>query len=81
MISDRVYSRHKDRIDWLVRWARKVYNPVLEALGLESKRALERAIQQAKYLPFEVSPLDVEWTPRGEWVLRSGLGASASAAG
>ena len=25
VISDRVYSRHKDRIDWLVRWARKVF--------------------------------------------------------
>ena len=25
VISDRVYARHKDRIDWLVRWARKVF--------------------------------------------------------
>ncbi|MCD6057222.1 MAG: putative transcriptional regulator, MerR family, partial [Thermomicrobiales bacterium] len=24
VISDRVYVRHRDRIDWLVRWARKV---------------------------------------------------------
>ena len=24
VISDRVYGRHRDRIDWLVRWARKV---------------------------------------------------------
>ena len=26
VISDRVYERHHDRIDWLVRWARKVFN-------------------------------------------------------
>ncbi|MCD6057876.1 MAG: hypothetical protein K0Q89_1406, partial [Thermomicrobiales bacterium] len=26
VISDRVYVRHRDRIDWLVRWARKVFN-------------------------------------------------------
>jgi DNA-binding transcriptional MerR regulator len=25
VISDRVYNRHRDRIDWLVRWARKVF--------------------------------------------------------
>jgi hypothetical protein len=25
VISDRVYGRHRDRIDWLVRWARKVF--------------------------------------------------------
>jgi DNA-binding transcriptional MerR regulator len=26
VISDRVYGRHRDRIDWLVRWARKVFS-------------------------------------------------------
>ncbi|MDQ3226677.1 MAG: MerR family transcriptional regulator [Chloroflexota bacterium] len=26
VISDRVYARHRDRIDWLVRWARKVFS-------------------------------------------------------
>lgn len=25
VISDRVYGRHRERIDWLVRWARKVF--------------------------------------------------------
>lgn len=25
VISDRVYARHRERIDWLVRWARKVF--------------------------------------------------------
>jgi DNA-binding transcriptional MerR regulator len=25
VISERVYSRHRDRVDWLVRWARKVF--------------------------------------------------------
>ena len=25
VISDRAYSRHRERIDWLVRWARKVF--------------------------------------------------------
>lgn len=26
VISDRVYARHRERVDWLVRWARKVFN-------------------------------------------------------
>src|SRR5215216_1290060 len=26
VISDQVYERHRDRIDWLVRWARKVFS-------------------------------------------------------
>ena len=26
VISDRAYGRHRDRIDWLVRWARKVFS-------------------------------------------------------
>lgn len=26
VISNRVYARHQDRIDWLVRWARKVFD-------------------------------------------------------
>lgn len=26
VISDRIYGRHRDRIDWLVRWARKVFD-------------------------------------------------------
>ena len=25
VISDRVYARHRERVDWLVRWARKVF--------------------------------------------------------
>lgn len=25
VISERVYARHRDRVDWLVRWARKVF--------------------------------------------------------
>jgi DNA-binding transcriptional MerR regulator len=25
VISERVYGRHRDRVDWLVRWARKVF--------------------------------------------------------
>jgi DNA-binding transcriptional MerR regulator len=26
VVSDQVYARHRDRIDWLVRWARKVFD-------------------------------------------------------
>jgi DNA-binding transcriptional MerR regulator len=26
VISDRVYARHRERVDWLVRWARKVFD-------------------------------------------------------
>jgi acyl-[acyl-carrier-protein] desaturase len=52
-----------------VRWVRTVYNPILDALGLENRRALDRAVQTAKLLPAEVSPLAVSWTRQGEWVL------------
>lgn len=52
-----------------IRWARRVYNPVLEALGVKNKRALERAVQQAKLLPEEINPMRVKWTGRGEYVL------------
>jgi hypothetical protein len=26
VISEETYARHPDRVDWLVRWARKVFN-------------------------------------------------------
>jgi iron-sulfur cluster repair protein YtfE (RIC family) len=25
VISERAYTRHRERIDWLIRWARKVF--------------------------------------------------------
>lgn len=46
-----------------------VNNPILEALGLESKRALERGVQEAKKLPPGLGPEYVSLSRSGEFVL------------
>ena len=48
------------------RW---VANPVLDALGLDNKRALERAVQAAKLLPKGLGPEHVALSRSGEFVL------------
>ena len=47
----------------------EVNNPILEALGLESKRALERGVQEAKKLPPGLGPEHVALSRSGEFVL------------
>jgi acyl-[acyl-carrier-protein] desaturase len=46
-----------------------VNNPILEALGLENKRALERGVQEAKRLPPGLGPEFVSLSRSGEFVL------------
>lgn len=47
----------------------EVNNPILEALGLDSKRALERGVQEAKKLPPGLGPDYVSLSRSGEFVL------------
>lgn len=47
----------------------EVNNPILEAMGLESKRALERGVQEAKKLPTGLGPEHVALSRSGEFVL------------
>jgi len=46
-----------------------VNNPVLNALGYENKRALERAVQAAKMLPSGLGPEHTVLSHTGNWVL------------
>jgi acyl-[acyl-carrier-protein] desaturase len=46
-----------------------VNNPVLDSLGFERKRALERAVQEAKMLPAGLGPEHIAISRTGEFVL------------
>ena len=52
-----------------LKYGRDVQNPVLEALGFQRKRALEKAAQQAKLLPTGLGPEHVSLSRTGEFVL------------
>lgn len=47
----------------------EVNNPVLNALGYDNKKALERAVQQAKMLPAGLGPEHTALSHTGNWVL------------
>jgi acyl-[acyl-carrier-protein] desaturase len=52
-----------------LKHGRNVNNPILEALGLKNRRALERAVQEAKRLPTGLGPEHVTLGRDGEFVL------------
>ena len=62
-----------------LKYARGVGNPVLDALGLQNRRALERAVQESKLLPPGLGPEHVSLGRNGEFVI-SMLPDQASAA-
>lgn len=47
----------------------EVNNPILDALGLDNKRAIERGVQEAKKLPPGLGPESVTLSRTGEFVL------------
>lgn len=47
----------------------EVNNPILDALGLENRRAIERGVQEAKKLPPGLGPEHVTLSRTGEFVL------------
>lgn len=52
-----------------LKHGRYVANPILDALGFENKRALERAVQEAKLLPAGLGPEHVTVSRTGEFVV------------
>ncbi len=52
-----------------LKHGRSVANPVLDLLGFDNKRALERAVQQAKLLPPGLGPEHVSLSRSGEFVV------------
>ncbi len=52
-----------------LKHGRYVANPILDSLGLENKRALERAVQEAKLLPGGLGPEHVKVGRNGEFVV------------
>ncbi len=52
-----------------LKHGRSVANPILDSLGLENKRALERAVQAAKLLPKGLGPEHVALSRSGEFVV------------
>ncbi len=52
-----------------LKHGRYVANPILDTLGLENKRALERAVQEAKLLPEGLGPEHVSLSRTGEFVV------------
>lgn len=52
-----------------LKHGRSVANPILDSLGLDNKRALERAAQQAKLLPAGLGPEHVALGRSGEFVV------------
>lgn len=52
-----------------LKQVRKVNNPILDSLGFKNRRALERAVQQAKLLPPGLGPEHVSLSRTGDWVV------------
>ena len=52
-----------------LKHGRSVANPVLDALGFDNKRSLERAVQQSKLLPQGLGPEHVAISRTGEFVI------------
>jgi acyl-[acyl-carrier-protein] desaturase len=60
-----------------LKHGRHVNNPILDALGLKNRRALERAVQSAKRLPPGLGPEHVALGRDGEYVLSVEADATA----
>lgn len=64
-----------------LKHGRSVANPVLDALGFENKRALERAVQAAKLLPLGCGPEHVAISRSGEFVISTTPGTTVTPSG
>ena len=62
-----------------LKHGRYVANPILDALGFENKRALERAVQEAKLLPEGLGPEHVSVSRTGEFIVSMSPPAEALA--
>ncbi len=64
-----------------LKHGRSVANPILDALGFENKRALERAVQNTKLLPAGCGPEHVAISRTGEFVVSTTPGITSQASG
>jgi acyl-[acyl-carrier-protein] desaturase len=67
--SEMMGALERTRLYTPLKHGRSVANPVLDALGFDNKRALERAVQQAKLLPKGLGPEHVAVSRSGEFVV------------
>lgn len=70
-------AMERTRIHTPLTHARHVSNPILDALGLKNRRALDRAVQSAKRLPPGLGPEHVALGRDGEYVLAMAAEAGA----
>ena len=70
-------AMERTRIHTPLTHARHVSNPILDALGLKNRRALDRAVQNAKRLPPGLGPEHVALGRDGEFVLAMVADAAA----
>jgi acyl-[acyl-carrier-protein] desaturase len=67
--SDLAAAMQRTLLHTPLKQGRSVNNPVLDSMGLKNKRALERAVQEAKMLPPGLGPEHVAISRTGEFVL------------
>ena len=67
--SDLAAAMQRTLLHTPLKQGRQVNNPVLDSMGLKNKRALERAVQEAKMLPPGLGPENVAFSRTGEFVL------------
>lgn len=67
--SDLAAAMQRTLLHTPLKQGRSVNNPVLDSMGLKNKRALERAVQEAKMLPPGLGPENVAISRTGEFVL------------
>ncbi len=60
---------YRTKLHTPLKHVRHVSNPILDALGFDNKRALERAVQEAKLLPDGLGPEHVAIGRSGELVV------------
>ncbi len=76
--SEMMAALERTRLYTPLKHGRSVANPILDLLGLDNKRALERAVQQAKLLPEGLGPEHVALSRSGEFVVSMQPESSAS---
>lgn len=75
--SDLAEAMYRTKLHTPLKQGRYVSNPILESLGLENKRALERAVQESKLLPAGLGPEHVTVSRSGEFVVSMSPAAPA----
>jgi acyl-[acyl-carrier-protein] desaturase len=67
--SDLAAAMERTLLHTPLKQGRNVNNPILDALGLRNRRALERAVQHSKLLPPGLGPEHVALSQTGEFVV------------